>query len=274
MKDSNRPQDREKTYALRVLVVDDSPGDRSLLADFLMQHGFGVYLAADGLDGVRKARLVRPDLILMDVTMPVCDGLSACRQLREDPGTAQIPVIFLTASAQPEERVGGLEAGAIDYITKPFQLEEVRLRLAIHLGLNPQQDPPPVPQQGGDRDEAAAAPLETASSADKVFVRGVQAIVRASLERTPDVAALARTVGTSPRRLTLAFRRAVGLTVSDYVREERLREARRLLTETALDIRSIAVKIGYSSGPNFATAFRERFGVAPSDLRQSHRGRA
>lgn len=267
MKDSTRAVEREKIHALRVLVVDDNLSDRGLLADFLMQQGFGVYLAADGLDGVRKARLVGPDLILMDVTMPVCDGLSACRRLKGDPGTANIPLIFLTASVQPEERVRGLEAGAIDYITKPFQLEEVRLRLAIHLRLDPARG------NDGD-DESTDTPLETATSVDRVFFRGVQAIVRASLDSTPDVAALARNVGTSPRRLTLAFRRSVGLTVSDYVREERLREARRLLMETALDIRSIAVRIGYSSGPNFATAFRERFGVAPSDLRQSHRMRA
>ncbi|HEY4296645.1 MAG TPA: DNA-binding response regulator [Paraburkholderia sp.] len=272
MKDSNGAAEREKTHALRVLVVDDNLNDRGLLADFLMQRGFGVYLAADGLDGIRKARLVRPDLILMDVTMPICDGLSACRELKADPGTANIPLIFLSASVQPEERVRGLEAGAIDYITKPFQLDEVRLRLAIHLQLDPDRG-----DGGGNADadgESMNTPLETATSADKVFFRGVQALVRASLDSTPDVAALARAVGTSPRRLTLAFRRSAGLTVSDYMREERLREARRLLMDTALDIRSIAAKIGYSSGPNFATAFRERFGVAPSDLRQSHRMRA
>lgn len=270
MKDSNGAAQREKMHALRVLVVDDNLNDRSLLADFLMQRGFGVYLAADGLDGVRKTKLVRPDLVLMDVTMPVCDGLSACRELKADADTANIPLIFLSASVQPEERVRGLKAGAIDYITKPFQLDEVRLRLAIHLQLDPDSG-----ESGDDaHDESMNTPLETATSADKVFFRGVQAIVRASLDSTPDVAALARAVGTSPRRLTVAFRRSAGLTVSDYVREERLREARRLLMDTALDIRSIAAKIGYSSGPNFATAFRERFGVAPSDLRHSHRMRA
>jgi transcriptional regulator GlxA family with amidase domain len=148
----------------------------------------------------------------------------------------------------------------------------VRLRLDIHLRLDPDRGDGDGSDDGDD--ESMDTPLETATSVDKVLFRGVQAIVRANLDSTPDVAALARAVGTSPRRLTLAFRRSAGLTVSDYVREERLREARRLLTDTALDIRSIAAKIGYSSGPNFATAFRERFGVAPSDLRQSHRMQA
>ena len=71
----------------RVLVVDDHLDDRSLLAEFLRQQDFRVFMASDGLDGVNKARAVRPDLILMDIKMPGCDGLTACRRLKADPTT-------------------------------------------------------------------------------------------------------------------------------------------------------------------------------------------
>ena len=83
---------------VRVLVVDDNQDDRMLLMDFLSQQGCRVYIAQDGRDGYTKARTVQPDLILMDIRMPVCDGLGACRLLKADPGTRHIPLIFLTAA--------------------------------------------------------------------------------------------------------------------------------------------------------------------------------
>lgn len=86
---------------LRVLVVEDRPEDRMLLVDFLTSQDCRVYVAEDGNDGYRKAQLVQPDIILMDVNMPVCDGLAACRLLKADQATRGIPIIFLTAPDQP-----------------------------------------------------------------------------------------------------------------------------------------------------------------------------
>lgn len=248
----------------RVLVVDDHPGDRSLLADFLGQQGFRVFMAGDGLDGVNKARACRPDLILMDINMPGCDGLSACRRLKADPATCDIPLIFLTASSQPEQRVAGLEAGAIDYITKPFHFDEVRLRVAIHLQIDSVVDA--SPSTAGAEPEPEPDRLD-ATSVDVALFRQVKAIVLANFADQPDVEALAERTGTSPRRLSLALKRCTGLTVFDYIREERLKESRRLLLESNSDIATIALSVGYTSGANFATAFKARFGVSPSILR-------
>ncbi|WP_175721564.1 response regulator transcription factor [Burkholderia anthina] len=247
----------------RVLVVDDHLGDRSLLADFLGQQGFRVFMAGDGLDGVSKARACRPDLILMDVNMPGCDGLSACRRLKADPATCDIPLIFLTASSQPEQRVAGLEAGAIDYITKPFHFDEVRLRVAIHLRADGVAASP-APSTAGVEPEPDR---QDATSVDVALFRQVKAIVLANFADQPDVEALAARTGTSPRRLSLALKRCTGLTVFDYIREERLKESRRLLLESNSDIATIALSVGYTSGANFATAFKARFGVSPSILR-------
>lgn len=258
----SQPEGQRSLNALRVLVVDDNANDRMLLADFLGQQGCRIYVASDGLDGFRKAQLVHPDLILMDVVMPVCDGLTACRQLKAAPATRDIPLIFLSASTRPSERVAGLAAGAIDYISKPFDFEEVRLRLRVHLGHH---------AIGAERTTDEAPLLDTATSLDASLFRSARAVLRANLGQTPDLATLAQAVGTNSRRLTLAFRRCMGVKVADYVREERLLEARRLLMDTALDVRTIAETVGYSSGANFATAFRERYGVSPSALRQSRK---
>ncbi|HDR8968250.1 TPA: response regulator [Burkholderia vietnamiensis] len=246
----------------RLLVVDDHADHRSLLAEFLRQQNFRVFVACDGLDGVNKARAVRPDLVLMDIKMPGCDGLTACRSLKADPVTSGVPLIFLTASSQPEERVAGLEAGAIDYITKPFHFDEVKLRVALHLRLD------------GIANEVKSNvgphPLDSdATNIDLALFRQVQSIVLSNFADEPDVEALAARIGTSPRRLSLAVKRSIGLTVFDYIREQRLKESRRLLLESNSDIVTIARAVGYTNGANFATAFKARFGVSPSMLRRT-----
>lgn len=247
----------------RVLVVDDSPADRMLLMDFLAQQGCRVYIAEDGRDGYAKARTVQPDLILMDIRMPVCDGLSACRLLKADPGTRQIPLIFLTAAALPGERVAGLTAGAVDYVTKPYDFEEVRLRLSIHLKAAPVSAPGPTEATT----EEAPLPVH-AHTLDAVLFRATRTLLLDRLDVTPELSGLAQAVGTNTRRLNLAFRRCVGVTVFDFLREERMKEARRLLAETSLDVQDIASAVGFVSAANFATAFRERFGMPPSGFRQ------
>ncbi|MCR1770810.1 Alkaline phosphatase synthesis transcriptional regulatory protein PhoP (plasmid) [Burkholderia glumae] len=249
----------------RVLVVDDHLDDRSLLAEFLRQQGFRVFMASDGLDGLAKARVVRPDLILMDINMPNCDGLTACRKLKCDPATSAVPLIFLTASTQPEERVAGLEAGAIDYIAKPFHFEEVRLRIAIHLRLDSIAH--------DSESNVGIHPLnQEATNIDLALFRQVKAIVLANFADELDVETLAARAGTSPRRLSLALKRCIGLTVFDYIREERLKESRRLLLESNSDIVTIARSVGYTNGANFATAFKTRFGISPSVLRRGNNG--
>lgn len=258
------PPHARQLLGVRVLVVDDSQEDRMLLMDFLGQQGCRVYIAEDGRDGYAKARTVQPDLILMDIRMPVCDGLSACRLLKADPATRAIPLIFLTAAALPGERVAGLSAGAVDYVTKPYDFEEVRLRLSIHLKVVPNVIPqPPADDQ----------PLPVnAHTLDAVLFRATRALLLGQLDTTPELAGLAGAVGTNARRLNLAFRRCVGVTVFDFLREERMKEARRLLSETSLDVQDIAQAVGFGSAANFATAFRERFGMPPSGFRQQAEG--
>ena len=244
----------------RLLVVDDNEDERLLLSHFLQQEGCRVYLAQDGQDALKKALLVNPDLILMDVNMPVCDGLTACRALQEDPRTSAIPVVFLTGSAFPQDRVSGLMAGAVDYVTKPFLFDEVRLRLIVHLRARPVAAPTP-PAVG--RDTLAPATLHTV-----LFQSACRQLLR-DLSVTPDLASLAAAVGTNTKRLNEAFRKCAGVTVFEYLREERMREAGVLLRDTALEVQSIAQALGFSSGANFATAFKERFGLSPRDYRVS-----
>ena len=104
----------------RVLAVDDEPHILKLIAFSLRAHGFEVLEASDGLSAVSVAEAEHPDLILLDVMMPALDGYEACRRLKTNPATADIPIFMLTAKAQATEQQAGRDAGAMDYICKPF----------------------------------------------------------------------------------------------------------------------------------------------------------
>jgi sigma-B regulation protein RsbU (phosphoserine phosphatase) len=117
----------------RLLIIDDSPVDSRILAGILANEGFKAAIAASGSEGFNAAIATHPDIILLDVMMPGESGFDTCRRLKQNPETAQIPIIFLTAAEDVESRVSGLTIGAVDYITKPFQREELIARIRVHL---------------------------------------------------------------------------------------------------------------------------------------------
>jgi two-component system phosphate regulon response regulator PhoB len=123
---SNAPRER-------ILVVEDEPDLRSLLDRSLEEAGYRVSLAEDGIEALEKAATEPLDLILLDLMIPHIDGIEVCRRLKRDARTARLPVIMLTARQEPVDRIAGLELGADDYVTKPFNLRELVLRVGAVL---------------------------------------------------------------------------------------------------------------------------------------------
>ena len=112
--------------AISVLVVEDDRNIAELLQMYLEKEGYSVTIAADGGQGLRKFRAIKPDLVLLDVMMPVMDGWTVCKTIR---GESKTPVIMLTAKGETDDKVTGLRSGADDYITKPFEMKEVLARI-------------------------------------------------------------------------------------------------------------------------------------------------
>ncbi len=115
------------------LVVDDSPETLRLLTDALDGAGMTVMVAMDGAAALRIVDQITPDIILLDAVMPGMDGFETCRRLKRDTGLSNVPVIFMTGLAETEHIVGGLEAGGVDYVTKPIVIEEMLARIRVHL---------------------------------------------------------------------------------------------------------------------------------------------
>jgi len=123
----------ESSVTGTVLVVDDEPANSRLLAEYLAEAGLTVLTASSGLKAIELAQQQLPDLILLDVVMPGIDGFETCRRLKAEEATMDIPIIFATSLARTAEKVKGFRIGAVDYITKPFQLDEVLARVSAHL---------------------------------------------------------------------------------------------------------------------------------------------
>ncbi|MGD9330228.1 MAG: response regulator [Desulfobacterales bacterium] len=119
----------------KILMVDDNPTNLQVLQATLEGRGYRLLAARDGSSALTVTAKAEPDLILLDIMMPVMDGFEVCRRLKADPASFEIPVIFLSALGDTADKVKGLELGAVDYITKPFQPEEVLARVETHLNL-------------------------------------------------------------------------------------------------------------------------------------------
>lgn len=268
-------QTAENTMS-KILIVDDSAFEQRLLVDLLSEMPYKVSVAFNGLQGYNLALANHPDLILLDVRMPDMDGYTACRLLKANPVTQDIPVIFLTGADADEERIMGLSIGGVDYVSKPFSPGELAARIQVHLNLA--QRFHGAAQVAGaavagnaatDAADGTAPGSPYGADPDAVTVAAAKRLIADNLASLPGLAEIARSVGTYREKLSQVFREQTGMTVFSYIREARIRRGEELLRDTDIDVQDIALLIGFNNAGNFATAFRERLGVTPSAYRQA-----
>lgn len=249
----------------RLLIIDDQPTSVGLLLAYLADSGLDLLVALNGEDGLRIAREGRPDLILLDVQMPSIDGFSVCRQLKAQSSTAQIPVIFLSAAIETEDKLQGFAAGGVDYITKPFSAQEVLARIFVQLG--EQQQLRTLSSQAMEATLSVPSAAFVERRERRLFTEAVTLLTR-QLTAPPNLVELARRVGTNKKRLTQIFRQQVGMSAFEYLQELRLERGRSLLRDTDLQVQLIAEQVGYRNAGDFTRAFRRHFGVTPRQYRQ------
>ncbi|MBA2078349.1 MAG: DNA-binding response regulator [Rhodanobacter sp. 68-29] len=241
-----------------VLIIDDRPEDIRGITELLLAEGIRINLATDAQQGYHRAQALQPDIILLDVRMPGADGFAACRILKADPQTRDIPVIFFSSASADKERLEGLLNGGVDYILKPCLPMEVLARVRIHLKLAARNMAPPAP---------AESPVSL--HPDEVTLRAAMGFILANLADLPQLGEIAGKAGTHGKRLSAIFRERLGVTVFHWIREERLRRGRELLANSHLGMQDIAEQVGFRSACNFTTAFRERMGMTPTAYRSS-----
>ncbi|MBN1479627.1 response regulator [candidate division KSB1 bacterium] len=243
-----------------ILVVEDHADVRTLIRDYL-QDEYRTVEAANGVEGLEKAREIIPDLILGDVMMPRMNGYDMCRALKEDERTSHIPVILLTARAALEDKVTGLKTGADDYLTKPFESEELLARvqnlIRSRRTLRERWKTTVVLKPN----EMAATPL------DQAFLEKALAIVEERLDDEAfSIEEFACRMGMSRSQLHRKLHALTNQSASLFLRSVRLLRAADLLRSHAGSVGEIAYRVGFGSQAYFTRCFQEQFGCSPKEF--------
>lgn len=244
--------------AARLLIVDDSAQEQYLLKEMLRGHGFQFSVAAGGTEAYKLALQDPPDIVVMNVQASGLDAFGLERLLREHPLTEGIPVLFLVT---PKHLGGGeplQRTEVVDYLVKPFTVAQLIERVQAQLRLTFL-----LRENGHKRGDAANPEVR----GDWELIGRAKKHLDEQLAQTRRLADLARDLSVPERRLAQAFQNCLGLTVAEYIRQERMRRAKYLLTHTPLSVRSIAQAVGFSSAANFSTAFNGWVGSSPSAFR-------
>ncbi|ALO38204.1 AraC family transcriptional regulator [Alcaligenes faecalis] len=249
---------------IRILLISNNTRQHEQLLQSLLAGAFRVSVAADGVQGYTKAQLTLPELILLDKQLTGIDALSLTHMLQGLKATAQIPIIILDSrmDGSSEECVAFLKAGAVDYIGNPYAVDEVKERINVPLRCPKQMTPAVI--SGKTPSQRPSTTAETS-----MLIHAIQKTIDANLGSPPSQKELCEMFKISRRKIMNIFQRNFGLSVSSYIRLQRMYRAEYLLKTTALKIDVIATDLGFSSPANFSTAFKAYAGVAPGKFRQT-----
>jgi signal transduction histidine kinase/DNA-binding response OmpR family regulator len=249
-----------------LLVIEDNPDVIQYIRAVL--HGkYHLHIAQNGDDGIEKALASIPDIILSDVMMPGKDGFEVCRTLKNDLRTSHIPIILLTAKADIESRITGLEQGADAYLTKPFDSRELLVHLQklidlreklkvkyLQMAINP-------------------PPQKDLAHPDEIFLGNLTEVLKTKLDdESFGTNELSHSLHISRIQLFRKLKAITGHSPSDLIRTYRLNKAKELLSSTNLNISEIAFEVGFKDPAYFTRAFTKEFGLTPSAIRPHHNG--
>lgn len=261
-KESVAPVGNDKKPNL--LIIEDNVDVVEYL-ESLLEEQYNLLIARDGEEGIAIAFDQIPDLILSDVMMPGKDGLEVCSMLKQDERTSHIPIVLLTAKTSVESRIEGLERGADAYLAKPFNQQELFIRL---------QKLNELRQRLRQRFQNLDARLSTEPEAEDFIFQQQDAFLtklRQEVEQNMEdpgfgTAQLCRKVGMSRSHLHLKITALTGRSTSNFIRTLRLQKARELLENTQMNVSEVTLEVGMNDRSYFSRKFKEEFGLSPSAL--------
>lgn len=243
-----------------ILAVEDNADLRNFIRETVHKH-YQIIEAVNGKEGLERAIAEVPDIIISDVMMPVMDGFALAEKLKKDERTSHIPVILLTARAGQHHKLEGLESGADDYLTKPFDARELLVRIQNLIN----QRKLLRKKFAG---EILLKPSEVAvNSADEVFLNKIMKAIEENMsEEEFGVEALAKEAAMSRSQLHRKLVALTGQSPSEILRNTRLLRAKELLQKRSASPSEVAFKVGFNSHAYFSKCFKEEFGVSPGEV--------
>ncbi len=242
-----------------VLIVEDNTDFRFYLKENLSQH-FRIIEASNGLDGWHKVLGAQPKLLISDISMPKINGIELCNKIKHDARTKHIPLILLTALTGEEQLIRGLETGASDYLTKPFNFE---ILLSKMKNLLAQQDL--MIKTYKNQVEAIPSKVEVQSINEKLIQQALLIVENNIANSGFSVEELAREMNMSRVALYKKILSLTGQSPVAFIRSIRLKRSKQLLEHTGLSIAEIAYEVGFSNPKYFTKSFKQEFGYLPSE---------
>ncbi len=271
--DSHSSVDLSETLPV-ILVVEDEADYRLLISSDL-QEDFQVVEATNGKEGLDIALDIIPDLVVTDVMMPVMDGIELCQQLKAKEETAHIPVVMLTAKSAVESQMAGFETGVDDYITKPFNMELLRVRISNLLRTRRLLRASYERQLTQSDDESAAASMldvsELQSQVDREFWERLCNVLRENYAKPEfNIDLLASELNMSQRSMQRKIKALADLTPVQLIAEYRLKKVEALLKDAQIHVTDIAFEVGFGDLSHFYRIFKKKHGMSPSQYREIH----
>ena len=249
--------------AYKLLVVEDNI-ELLMLMNQLLSTKYHVETATNGKEAMEIIQKEELDIIISDVMMPVMDGLELTKKLKDDPNYQHLPIILLTAKTQEEDRAEALQIGADSYVTKPFKLSDLELRIN-NIVENRQRVKEEFISKIGEPQPHPHPDIEP--TADDLFLKRASECVYAHLDDSDyDRDAFASDMGASASKLYNKLRALTGLSVSSFIRDIRMKEAMRIAQKQPdIRISDLAYKVGFKDPKYFSTCFKKDFGMQPTE---------
>lgn len=255
--------ENEGSDKMIILVVEDNAEVRNLIRDSLGKE-FLIDEASDGEQGIRKAEKIIPDLIISDIMMPKIDGNELTRILKNDEKTSHIPVILLTAKSGQENKIEGLETGADDYLTKPFDTNELQVRIKNLISIRRKLQ---EKYSKGDFISVKRVEGKKLTNLEEQFMSKVMKVIESHLsEEEFSVEQLGNELFMSRVQIFRKIKALTGVSPNKFITSQRLFTARGMILEKKGTISEIAYSVGFGSPTYFTRRFKEEFGYLPSDL--------
>jgi len=244
----------------KVLIVEDSEDVRAHLLENLNEQ-FAIEEAVDGAAGLEKAYESIPDLIISDLMMPKMDGVEMCKNLKSDERTSHIPVLMLTAKATVESRIEGLETGADAYMTKPFNLQELKVQLDNLINQRIK-----LRERFATDTEMGLKEIAVTSVDEKFLKRIIETIEENLGDCEFDVSTLTDEMGMSRMQLFRKLKALTNQNPSEFIRTIRLKRAAQLIKKKFGNVAEITYEVGFNNLSYFAKCFKELYGLSPSEF--------
>lgn len=248
----------KNTQTKRVLIVEDNPDLLKLLVGVL-QESFTVLTAQNGKEGIKAVMEEKPDFVISDVMMPVMDGIEFCGRIKRNIESSHIPVILLTAKSSHTHQLEGYESGADDYITKPFNLDLLVLKIKNLL-----ESREKLQRQFKKSPDLEPSRIQVTSADEKLLQDAIAAIEKNIDNNDFNVNELVREIGLSRTLVFEKFKALIGQTPNDFIQTIRLKRAAQLILESDLKVAEIGYMVGFNNPKYFSKCFQKQFGVIPS----------